>query len=370
MKATYTRLVLEGDAKTVGRERAKWMKRNHAPMIPFFTSPFEGKIERLKEAERLLALNDRWCPGLNEEIEGFASELAVAPEAVVYYTVTMPRSSSCSQFAMLGDRTKSGHVICGRSYEWSTDDELSISTVRIKGRRAHTGFSLLQFGRTDGLNDAGLWVSMSAANPNSPLPDNVGFRFWSLVRTILDRAGTVEEAIAIAEPFPLAFHMNLLVADKAGHAALIEKGPDGIAVTRAREGFLFSTNHYLHEPMAGTAELRYDHSQKRYDFLERNAPAPASASVETAKKLLSASFPDGLACHFYTEWLGTIWSMYADLSDGSLEVCFGATDDPANRYRRFGNDDPAGIATYEAELPDTMAPEGTWKSWPNPAKKP
>ena len=56
----------------------------------------------------------RWCPGLNEELAGFADALGCAPEQVLYYGMTWltPR---CSHLALLPSMTASGHPMTARN---------------------------------------------------------------------------------------------------------------------------------------------------------------------------------------------------------------------------------------------------------------
>ncbi len=361
MKQRFTYQVMEGEALAVGREEARALKKVAPGAIPFFTNPLGGDASRLAEAEILLRMTEEWCPGLVPEIEGFAKELGALPESVVWYTATIPRSGHCSHFAVLPDRSASGNVICGRSYEWSLEDEFTLRTVRVDGHYGHTGFGVFVFGRYDGINEKGLWVSMSAGDPrpDRPLPSNRGFRFWALLRTILDRASSVDEAVEIASAFPLAFDLNLIVADRLGRAALIEKGPETQAVKRAETGVLSSANHYsLPGPRDAQPDI-FKHSDLRARYLEKSL-AEGKLSVDDAKRILSAPMPDGVVAHYYKDYFGTLWSACADLSTGSFEVCFGATDVPANAFRSFRPDDPVGMTTFEAELPDESAPEGTW----------
>lgn len=368
MKQRFTYQVMEGDAKEVGREEARALKRVAPGAVPFFTNPLGGDATRLAEAEDLLRMTDTWCPGLVPEIEGFAKELGTRPESVVWYTATIPHSGHCSHFAILPDRSATGGVICGRSYEWSLEDEFTLRTVRVRGHYGHTGFGVFCFGRYDGLNEKGLWVSMSAGNPrpDRPLPSNRGFRFWALLRTILDRAASVDEAIEIASSFPLAFELNLIVADRGGHAALIEKGPEVQSVRRADNGTLFSTNHFV---LLGTRDGQPDifaHSDVRARYLAKSL-AGGKLSADDARRILSARIPDGVVAHYYKEYFGTLWSAYADLSAGNFNVCFGAPDVATNEFLPFRPDDPVGVTEYYAELPDETAPDGTWIRIPRAA---
>lgn len=362
MKQRFTYQAFEGDARAVGEEEAKVIKANSPEAAEFFSRPLGNDRSRLSEAEEFLRMTDIWCPGLTGEIEGFASEMGTSPESVVWYTATIPRSGHCSHFAILPDRSASGHVLCGRSYEWGMDDECCVKTVRIAGQRAHTGFSVFCFGRYDGINDAGLWVSMSAGNPrpDGPLPSNRGFRFWALIRTILDRASSVEEAIDVASSFPLSFELSLIVADRGGHAAHIEKGPDYQAVRRERSGVLFAANHFLLPGPRDGQETVFAHSLWRERFLSP-ALSGNGYTEESVRGILDSELPNGLSARYYDEYFGTLWAAYADLSVGDFTVRFGPPSN-GSRYESFRPSDPVGIRGFDVELVNEIAPAETWAS--------
>ena len=78
------------------------------------------------------------------------------------------------------------------------------------------------------------------------------------------------------------------------------------------------------------------------------------------RRILSAPFPNGLVCHYYNDWFGTLWSAQADLGKGSFEACFGPPDVTENRFMTFNIRDKAGRTRFEAELPDETAKVETW----------
>lgn len=366
MKQRYTYLAVEGSARDVGRAQARILKERRPEAVEFYAKPFPGGDGTLREGDRMLAMNERWCPGLNEEIEGYAEELGVRPEELAYYGATIPRTGNCSQFALLPERSASGATLCGRSYEWSLDDDFTLATVRVRGKAAHTGFTVFGFGRIDGVNDRGLWVSMTQGNPTpgEPQPSNAGFRFWTLLRTLLDRAGSVDEAIEIARPFPLAFFPSVLVADRR-EAALLEMSPGRMAVRRESAGFVHGANHFTLPGMTELNKVVFDHSAKRYEFLGGELARGGRLGGSDAERILASPFPRGPVCHYYRDYFGTLWSSWADLGAGELRVCFGPPDVPGNVFRAFRPDDPAGARAYEAELPDETPPPGMWGSRPN-----
>jgi hypothetical protein len=56
--------------------------------------------------------------------------------------------------------------------------------------------------------------------------------------------------------------------------------------------------------------------------------------------------------------------MVFDVTEGTVEICFGAPDSARNAWRTFGLGDPAGQTTHPAHLPDAPAPAGFWERLP------
>ena len=103
------------------------------------------------------------CPGLWEELCGLADGLEVAPgDNVFLRNFLLPRVGGYSQVAVLPGWTTNGHLLLARSYEYDLDDEMVYSVTRVPGRYRHAGFSLFHAGRFDGMNEAGLCVTMSS----------------------------------------------------------------------------------------------------------------------------------------------------------------------------------------------------------------
>ncbi|MGZ7290985.1 hypothetical protein ACXWQP_09405, partial [Streptococcus pyogenes] len=75
------------------------------PMKNYYTSGYENFGEA--EARQAKTLFDRWCPGLNEELSGFAGELNVPLESVIYYAMTYLKPN-CSHLALLPSKSSNG----------------------------------------------------------------------------------------------------------------------------------------------------------------------------------------------------------------------------------------------------------------------
>ncbi len=361
---TYTHAVLEGTAYEVGRQQGEIIQRIPAA-AKFFTSPLpeRGPLSP-REAEAFLKFFATYCPGLNEEIDGFAHALGASPEQVVYYAFTYQPGGHCSHFAALPSLTEDGHLLVGRNYDFNPEmSDLRLVTVRIAGRPVHTGFSEVLFGRDDGINEHGLCATMSAGAPMAPTEPG-GCMFWAVIRTVLDRCATVDEAIELIQTIPISFNFNLLLADRTGQAALMEIASSRRGVKRIGPGtpdqFLVVTNHYNLPEMKPYDLGRMWNSLLRYRAVQSRLQAAAPRiNCETMRGILSDPVPQGVCGYFYTEYLGTLWSEVIDVTAGTLEVCFGAASH--NPWRSFDLHSPRGVTEYPVQLPDLQAPPVFWK---------
>ena len=350
---TFQKAVLEGTAYEVGKMQGGWIQKDPTA-VKFFTSPLEGGSHPIpKEAERVFKFFDKYCPGLNDELQGFADSLGVPVEHIVYYAFSYSRGSNCSHMTLLPRATSDGHIYVGRSYEWSLQDDFRLCTTRVRGKAAHLGFSLFQFGRIDGINEHGLCVTMSAGCPQVE-PVEEGCRFWAVIRTVLDRCKSVPEALDVVQSIPISFHLNLLLTDKHGEAALIEMFSSKRTVKRigpaTQEQTLWSTNHYNLPEMIEFDRGRMWMSVIRYQKMASVLKNPNSTiSKEQLRELLSKPIPEGLCCHYYNDYFGTLWSEIFDLTLGNVEVCFGSPF--VNNWHTFDLSGSPGLTTYPVKFP-------------------
>jgi len=362
-QVVYTHSVLEGSAYEVGRQQGEYIR--HSPVAQFFTSPLPGRGPLTpRQAEEAIQFFDKHCPGLNEEIQGFADALGVPLEQVVYYAFTFSNPGQCSHTALLPAVTEDGHVYVGRSYEFHHDmSDRRLVTTRVAGRAAHVGFSEIMFGRDDGINEYGLCATMSAGAPMAPTEPG-GCTFWAVMRAVLDRCHDVDEAIEVVLKIPISFNFNLLLADRSGQAVLIEIACSHRAVKRIGPGtpeqYLITTNHYNLPDMRPYDTGRMWNSILRYRAVQNRLQAAAPrVTPETLRGLLSDLIPQGVCCHHYTDYLGTLWSEIFDVTTGAVQVCLGAPTH--NPWRTFDLHAPAGNTQYTIQLPDEQADPIFWK---------
>lgn len=358
-EVTFTHAILEGTAYEVGKLQGELLREYSPEYAGFLTASAHRPSNSTEEAAQLFRYFDRYCPGINEEVEGFAAGLGVEPKQAAYYALSASLTGQCSHVALLPGMTKDGHILMGRSYEWSDEDELRLVTTRVKGKASHMGFSIFQFGRFDGLNEHGLGITMSAAVPGSQ-PRTEGLKFWAVIRALLDCCKTVDEALRMLDGMPMSFNWNLIAADRTGEAALVEIACQNRAVRRIHQAtpqqYVCATNQYTLPEMLQFDTNRMRHSVNRYNAICKAVDAAApQVSRETLRGLLTAKTPEGLCCHYYKDWLGTLWSMIFDITAGTVEICFGSPQ--VNPWRTFDLTGAPGVTPYKAILPHEKVAE-------------
>jgi len=361
---TYTHCVLEGSAYEAGKQQGERIQLT-PEVAKFFTSPFPGRGPLTpQQTETILKFFQKHCPGLDEEIHGFADALGVPPDQVVYYAFTYQGGGQCSHFAVLPSISADGHLRVGRSYEFNhTQTDMRLVTTRIQGQAAHIGFSEVLFGRDDGINEHGLCATISAGAPMAPTEPG-GCMFWAVVRTVLDRCATVDEAIEVVQSIPISFNFNLILADRSGQAARVEIACSHRGVQRIQanspEQKMIATNHYILPEMKPYDLGRMWNSLLRYRAIQsRVAAMQPRVTPEGMRAILSDLIPQGVCCHHYTDYLGTLWSEVVDVTTGTLEVCFGAPTH--NPWHTFDLNSPAGVTEYPVQLPDKQADPAFWR---------
>jgi predicted choloylglycine hydrolase len=357
----FRHATFQGTSYEIGRKQAELIQNHYPGEIDFlfngnqFIRPLSP--EKVKAA---MGVFDQYCPCLNEEIRGFADYFHKSPEEVIYYSFSNVAKGQCSQFAVLPQRTADGKAYAGRSYEWDAGDNKRLLTVKADGLYAHMGFSLLLFGRYDGMNEKGLYVTMTNGVP-LVWSEEEGLRFWAVIRILLDQCASVDEAVEMVKRLPVSSFVCLAVTDRNHQAALIEIANNVKTIKRISPstdpGFFCSANHYTLPEMQVHVRNRMQHSVDRTQAMMK---ALESGPVDKAAlmKLLSSKMPEGMACHFYNEGLGTLWSVLYDVDEGKADICFGSP--LVNPWHSFDLNTPEGIKTYQALLPDEEASPSNW----------
>jgi hypothetical protein len=373
-EVSFVHVVLEGTPYEVGRQQGEMLKddpecaRYLTPTLPFLAQ-FSGH-----EARIALEYFEKHCPGLREEIQGAADAFGIPVEDVAFLGGKSKTDGSspipvggghCSHFAVLPSISADGHLYAGQNVDIGLDDmERRLCTTRIQGKAAHIGFSDMIFGRSQGMNEHGLCVTTSWGAPGVWLAGE-GLPYFAVVRAVLERCTTVDDALDVIAGLPIAWCTNYIIADRSGEAALVEVANAHRAVKRigpeSGDQFLHATNHYTLPQMIPYDTARRRESVARHHTIRsRLQNAAPHVTKDTIRDILSEPVPEGVCMRYYAAGLGTMWSMIFDVTDPTVEVCFGGPASPRNTWRSLGWDEAKGVTLYRAHLPHTPTPPEIW----------
>lgn len=362
----YKHITVEGTSYEVGSMIGQYMITDASSFRDITTNfPQDDKNARM-HIEKSIEYFDKYCPGINDEIRGVADALGVGMEQIIYYISTYKSRGGCSQMAVLPEITANGHIYAARNYEYRPQEsDLCLITTKVTGKASHIGFSELMFGRDDGINEHGLFISMSNAAPGIT-SDSVGVDFWAVIRSVLDSCKNVEQAIEQIQNMPTSCYTNFIVADRNSNVALIEvAGCDKIIHNINNlnsKKYLCSTNHFVSDEMLKHDNGRYWDSIARYAAMElRINDAIPMVDKYVLKSILTDLMPFGTCCHHYTEGLGTLWSVIYDVTDINMEICFGSPR--INSWHTFDLNSPTKREDYFVVLPNDNN-KVVWKKLP------
>lgn len=178
-------------------------------------------------------------------------------------------SANCSS---VGVMTAEGPVIA-RNYDFFYFETWRhLVTTQPQGAFGHTGmWTGLLGGRYDGVNAAGVWVSIHGGGCRPPAKSTPGVGFHHLCRIVLETCASAREAVDMLCSAPHLASYNYFVAD-AHEMYVVEAHPETTAVRTPEDGVLVCTNHPMHEDLLAMTETPIlENSRRRADYLHRGA---------------------------------------------------------------------------------------------------
>lgn len=317
----------------IGIEIGKWVKSETRLLNQVVLSQNSYPENKYREIKILL---DEFCPGINDEIRGFSDELNIEPKQVLFYAMTY-LEKGCSLMGLLPSKMKNGHTLMARNYDFNDEmEEMCFSYTSIEGKYQYIGSTLNLFGRSDGMNEHGLAVCKASNGlpignfEGGQKASITGFSFWIVVRSILENCKTIDEALELVMEMPLAYNLNLMLADKSAKIAMFQC-IDGykdykIIDENSGENYLSCTNHTLLDKIKPYEKILIENSVIRNNCMTNVLSKEKTISEDKIKELLSTLYPAGLSCHYYKEFFGTLRSIIFDVTDGELQIAFGSPD--------------------------------------------
>lgn len=311
------RIKLSGSYDEIGRQHGLMMRESGFTPPPI--QPDQQEFRRYCEA--ILA---EYAPELISEMRAFADAAAVSYDDFAGLTIMAPLKqtavSACTVFGFTPERTENGRVLFGRNYDFYNEFEGFSFHTYPQDRYASFGNCDIWIGREDGMNEAGLFVAITATMLQGIQP---GITFWFLVRMILDRCKSVAEALALIQEVPHAQSRNFFLADKTGKVVVAEATMDGVVVREPENGLLIVTNHVVASKWQSKpawvppdSHPRYNRLQALFSNDETVNAAQVKAALRDHEGLVCSHWPDGDG--------GTLWSLVGSPGDREVEMATGS----------------------------------------------
>jgi len=201
----------------------------------------------------------------------------------------------CTSFAAWDDKTSDGELLIGRNFDFYAGDDFGEQKIAafVKPDKGHNFMSYTwggMIGVLSGMNVQGITVTINAAKSRIPLAAKTPISL--LAREILQYAGSIDEAIAIARKREVFVSESIMVGSgDEKRAVLIEVAPGRIGVYEVENNdYLVCSNHFQSEPYLNDRnnELAREesHTQYRYDRMQELLKDQTKLDPEKAVEIL------------------------------------------------------------------------------------
>ncbi|HVY44825.1 MAG TPA: C45 family peptidase, partial [Minicystis sp.] len=196
----------------------------------------------------------------------------------------------CTSFALRGGAAAGGHVLLARNFDFEAgpvfDLGKAVFLVREAGKIPYASVAWPGFvGTVSGMNAAGVALVVHGARAKKPR--TTGEPVVHTMRDVLGMAHTTAEAVDILRTRPVMVSHMVMVADKSGDVAIVERAPGADAFVRRPPGDAVPLTNHLEGPLANDpANLRVEKAtstwprRKRLD--ELLAALPKGATIDDA----------------------------------------------------------------------------------------
>ena len=284
------------------------------------------QLEHGRKSEQILK---KFFPEVCEEIRGVSDTVGISYLPFVSWRLCMGccmynledntpvEIRGCTAFAY----SKDNRVIYGRNNDlppYLKNGSKSEIYSPLNGNRFNITTSSFINGE-EGINEHGLAVAMTFVMTGL---ENIqaGFNSCFIVRYLLEKANSTENALLLLMKLPIASNCNILIADKNGEMSVVECTPYKKRIRKAvnmdNGKIVCTVNSFTSDEMKQYDAAKGDdyHSAKRYYTVMESFNTHMKGNlIETTKQLLKGNY--GFICQYDEPDFETVWSSVFDLEN-------------------------------------------------------
>ena len=171
----------------------------------------------------------------------------------------------------------------------------------------------------DGINEYGLAVGLTFIYPTVI---KAGFNAGMIVRYLLEKCKTTDEALSLLKSIPIASQQTLTIADRIGNIVVVECNCEEIEIIRPNKdgNFVVATNDFNSSKMKHYNNYEVDNwkAEERY-FVAYNTlkDSKDNYSFDLVKDILLGKY--GFMCQYDRKTdADTVWSVIYDIGNNVI----------------------------------------------------
>lgn len=241
--------------------------------------------EKIQYGSDVFDIYEKHVPEIIEEIKGFAEGLRQDFDKVFAFLTSMYVFTYDNYCSCIGFSNKTGIYLARNSdFDKSIEKLTDSAFYKLDKGYSFIGNTTAMIQMEDGMNEKGLACGLTFVYPTVR---GLGFNAGFLVRYILGKCESVDQARKFLEEVEIGSSQNIIVADSSGKILLAELNSENKYFEEISEGALYRTNHFVSDGML-QYKCRLDDDIKSHErFNTLNNEDYEDYGLEDIKNLMS-----------------------------------------------------------------------------------
>ena len=276
--------------------------------------------QRKEFAKKCLPIYQKYYPEILEEIKGISDGQRDSYENLYTFLLSMycfEFNNKCTCFAFKDNN----NIIFGRNSDFLVEiEKLYMNCLyKLDNVYSFSGNTTAFVEIEDGINEYGLAIGLTFVYPKIKKP---GFNAGMLVRYLLEKCKTTNEASKKLEELPISSAQTLTIADKYGELVVVECNPEKNKIIRPNNdgNFIATANNFNSLEMKEYRNPDIDdwRSDERYTVAYNALKVNSNNfSFNLAKDILSGKY--GFMCQYDRKTgADTVWSVIYDIKNNKI----------------------------------------------------